>query len=168
VQYGFHNQSGWKLKGKNLNNAIILLGSNIDPEKNIFLALDLLGKVKNKSHIWRTESFGTKGPDFLNMAVEIDTDMDCDQLKQSMITCIERTRHWIRTDDKNAPRTIDLDTIIFNGEVVDEDVWNKAFVAIPVSELSPNLIKPDTGEALLDIAEKMKSSAKAELFLSDE
>ena len=154
------------MTGKRLNNAIILLGSNIDPEKNIFSALDLLGKVKNQSRIWKTESFGTKGPDFLNMAVEIETEMDCDQLKKTMIDCIEQTLDRVRTDDKNAPRTIDLDTIIFNGEVVDEDIWHKAFVAIPISDLTPSLIEPKTGKTLGEIAEKMKSSAKAELFLS--
>ena len=153
--------------GINLNNAIILLGSNIDPEKNIFLALDLLGRVKTRSRIWKTESFGTKGPDFLNMAVEIETEMNRDQLKQSMITCIEKALHRIRTEDKNAPRTIDLDTIVFNGEIVDEDIWHKAFVGIPVSELSPGLVNPNTGETLQVIAAKMKSSAKAELFIPD-
>ena len=152
---------------KDLNNAIILLGSNIEPEKNIFAALDLLGKVKNKSRIWKTESFGAKGPDFLNMAVEIETIMDRDQLKNSMIGCVEKTLHRTRTDNKYAPRTIDLDTIIFNGEVVDEDVWHKAFVAIPVSDLSPDLSNSETGETLRDITDKMKSSAKAELFLPD-
>ena len=101
------------------------------------------------------------------MAVEIETEMNRDQLKQSMITCIEKTLLRIRTEDKNAPRTIDLDTIVFNGEVVDEDVWHKAFVGIPVSELSPELVNPDTGETLQVIAEKIKSSAKAELFMPD-
>jgi len=146
-----------------LNKAILILGSNIEPEKNIISAVDLLGRIMRKSRVWKTESYGSRGPDFLNMAVEIETTMDQDQLKDSMIGCIETTLKRVRTEDKNAPRTIDLDIIIFNGRVVDNDVWNKAFVAIPVSELSPNLVHK-SGKILHDIAENMKSSAKAELY----
>ena len=152
------------MKDKNLNRAILLLGSNIDPEKNIFSAIDLLGKVRRKSKIWKTESFGSKGPDFLNLAVEIDTDLDKDRLKKSVIDCVEKTLLRVRTHDKNAPRTIDLDIITFNRVVIDDDVWSKAFVAIPVSELLPDLRNTKTGELLKDVAEKLKSSAYAELF----
>jgi 2-amino-4-hydroxy-6-hydroxymethyldihydropteridine diphosphokinase len=143
------------------------LGSNIDPEKNIFSALDLLGQVNRKSRIWKTESFGTNGPDFLNMAVEIETVFEIQDLKESLITCIEKALVRIRTENKNAPRTIDIDIMLFNGEVMDYDIWEKAFAAIPVSELMPNLINPNTGDTLSHFAEKMKSSDRAELFQSD-
>ena len=149
------------------NRAILLLGSNIDPEKNIFSAIDLLGKIRRKSQIWKTESYGSKGPDFLNMAVEIVTDLDKNALKESVIDCVEKTLLRVRTLDKNAPRTIDLDIIIFNGVVVDNDVWEKAFVAIPVSELVPDILNPTTGENLIEFAEKIKSSAEAELYCPD-
>lgn len=155
------------MKENPLNSAILLLGSNIDPEKNIFFALDLLGQVKRKSRIWKTESFGAKGPDFLNMAVEIETIFDMQELKESVITCIEKTLVRIRTENKNAPRTIDVDIMLFNGTVMDHDIWEKAFAAIPVSELMPDLVNPKSGEALSSFAEKMKSSARAELFQSD-
>jgi len=155
------------LKGNPLNSAILLLGSNIDPEKNIFSALDLLGRVNRKSRIWKTESFGANGPDFLNMAVEIETTLDMPELKESVITCIEKTLARIRTENKNAPRTIDIDIMLFNGKVMDYDIWEKAFAAIPVSELMPDLINPNTGDTLSHFAEKMKNSAKAELFQSD-
>jgi 2-amino-4-hydroxy-6-hydroxymethyldihydropteridine diphosphokinase len=143
------------------------LGSNIDPEKNIFSALDLLGQANRKSRIWKTESFGANGPDFLNMAVEIETILDMPELKESVITCIEKTLARIRTENKNAPRTIDIDIMLFNGEVMDYDIWGKAFAAIPVSELMPDLINPNSGDTLSHFAEKMKSSARAELFQSD-
>ena len=156
-----------KLREKTRNQAILLLGSNIDPEKNIFSAIDLLGKIKRKSHIWKTEAFGSKGPDFLNMAVEIDTNLDKEGLKKSLIGCVEKTLRRERTADKNAPRTIDLDIITFNGVVFDEDVWNKAFVAIPVSELVPDLENPKTKEKLIDLVKKLKSSANAELYYPD-
>ncbi len=154
------------MKEKTQNNAILLFGSNINPEENIIHALDLLGEVKRKSRVWKTEAYGTKGPDFLNMAVEMDTSLDHAQLKELVISCIEKSLHRIRTENKYAPRTIDIDIIVFNDNVVDQDVWTKPFVAIPVSELAPNLKKKDSAEHLASLAEKMKSSALAEPYNS--
>jgi 7,8-dihydro-6-hydroxymethylpterin-pyrophosphokinase len=66
--------------------------------------------------------------------------------------------------DKNAPRTIDLDIILLNGEILDGDLWKKAFVALPVSELQPNLINRENGTSLLECVGKLKSSTRVELF----
>jgi len=99
------------------------------------------------------------------MAVEIQTVMGQVELKQSLVACVEKTLHRVRTEDKNAPRTIDLDIMIFNGKVVDQDVWKKAFAAIPVSELEPAL-RNDAGDTLYEVAKQLKSSARAELFSS--
>lgn len=152
------------MSGRTKNSAILLLGSNINPEENIFHALDLLGTIREKSRVWKTAAYGTNGPDFLNMAVKIETSLNHEDLKNSVITCIEKSLHRIRTEDKYAPRTIDIDIIVFNGEVVDKDVWDKPFVAIPISEIAPSLKNEQLNQDLSQIVEKMKSSALAELY----
>ena len=155
------------MNDKKLNNAILLLGSNIDPEKNIIAALKLLGDLQKQSHIWKTKSYGADGPDFLNMAVEIQTDLNLPQLKESLIGCIEKMLHRTRTENKNAPRTIDIDIIVFNSEVTDDDVWQKPFVAIPVAEIIPDLINDKTGGKLIEVAKKIQSSTNAELYKNE-
>jgi len=152
---------------KNQNRIIILLGSNIRPEENLKEALALLAKyskIKACSRIWRTEAIGSDGPDFLNMAVDLETDLDSLEIKSRIIKNIEIRLGRVRTEDKNAPRTIDLDIILLNDEVLDDDLWKKAFVALPVSELRPNLINPKSGVSLKEYAEKSKSSTRVELF----
>lgn len=149
------------------NSVILLLGSNIDPAVNIRKALELLKvslKISRKSRLWKTEAIGSSGPDFLNMAVEVKTKLDAGQIKIEVIDPIEKKLHRIRTADKYAPRTIDIDTIIFNGLVKDLNIWNRLFIALPVSEIIPDLINQTTGDTLIETIENLKSSAYAELF----
>jgi 2-amino-4-hydroxy-6-hydroxymethyldihydropteridine diphosphokinase len=149
------------------NNAILLLGSNIDPGYNIQLALELLHtllQINEMSHQWLTEAFGSRGPDFLNMAVEVETDLDYEQIKTEVISFIETKLNRIRTFDKYASRTIDIDIIIFNGALIDPNIWKRLFIALPVSEIKPGLINNLTGLTLGETVEILKSSAKAELY----
>ena len=149
------------------NRAILLLGSNIDPATNIQKALELLNcslQISKKSHIWITEAVGSNGPDFLNMAVEVKTNINADLIKTDLITSIEKKLKRIRTADKYAPRTIDIDIIVFNDKVVDSNIWHKLFVALPVSEIVPDLTNHSTGKTLIEMVDELKSSANAELF----
>ena len=153
------------------NHAILLLGSNIEPASNLKKALELLNcslSITKTSRIWVTEAVGNKGPDFFNSAVEVKTILNPDQLKKKIISPIEIGLGRIRTSDKYAPRTIDIDIIIFNGNVVDENLWNKVFIALPVSEIFPDLTNISTGETLTETANKLKSSANAELFMGSQ
>lgn len=149
------------------NYAILLLGSNIDPFVNLKNALELLYcslSITKTSQIWVTEAVGNAGPDFLNTAVEVKTGLNSIQLKKKILSPIEIGLGRVRTSDKYAPRTIDIDIIIFNSQVVDTNIWEKAFIALPISEIIPDLMNNSTGKTLLETANKLKSSAKAELF----
>ncbi len=149
------------------NSAILLLGSNIEPEQNILAALRLLSQQTDliaKSRIWETEAIGSSGPNFLNMAIKLETMLDADSIKLEIITPIENILKRVRTEDKYAPRTIDIDIIIYNGEVLDPNLWEKAFIALPVSELMPDIIHPENKLSLNQVAKELKSSAYAELF----
>jgi len=149
------------------NRAILLLGSNIQREKNIRNALDFLGRctrVMRHSTIWETEAVGSSGPNFLNVAVEIATDLEIPAIKSELVQPIESQLGRVRTADKNAPRTIDVDLVIFNKQVLDKSLWVKAFMALPIAELLPDLPHPHTALTLSEVAFQLKSSAFAEPF----
>lgn len=159
--------TGKNKMNKKSNRAILLLGSNIEPKFNIQKALELLSRfatIEKQSNIWETEAIGSTGPNFLNMAVEIETSLDDSQIKTDFINPIETKLKRIRTSDKYAPRTIDIDIIFFNEDLIELNIWDKLFIALPVSEINPNIKNINTGETILAIVEKLKSSAKAELF----
>ncbi len=125
--------------------AVILVGSNIEPEHYIAQALEQLKQrvtVELISDAWVTPAVGSPGPDFINLAVLIKTDLDIDRLKHDVLKQVEQQLGRVRSADKYAPRTIDLDIILFEGVVIDESLWMQAHIALPVSELCPELLHP--------------------------
>jgi len=124
------------------NVAVIGLGSNIEPEKNIRYArtkLESRFKLKGASSFVKTEPVGFEDqPKFINGAVLIETDMDYDDLKNHL-SGIERELGRVRTENKDGPRTIDLDILVWNGVVVDEEVYERPFLRNSVRELLPEI-----------------------------
>ncbi len=78
-----------------------------------------------------------------------------------------------RTADRHARRTIDLDLLILGDLVVDDerfrlpdpDIRVRPFIALPLLELAPDLVLPDTGEWLSQVAAGL---SHAELAPDDE
>jgi 2-amino-4-hydroxy-6-hydroxymethyldihydropteridine diphosphokinase len=137
------------------------LGSNIEPELNLPLAIEILSqmvKVERISTVWETPAVGSSGPNFLNMAVEIQSDLAPDALKHLVLRNIEAYLGRRRTVNKNAPRTIDIDITIVDGKVVDDKLWQHAHVAIPLAELIPDLINESNGESLKRTSERLSAS----------
>ena len=132
-----------------LSNAIIGLGSNIQPEKNILTAIKLLEEltdVKKISSLWLTPAVGSDGPDFINSAVLIQTNLERKELKAKILNKIEKILGRVRTLDKFADRTIDLDILIFNDEVFDPEIWTQVHITVPVAEISPDLLLPSSNK----------------------
>lgn len=156
----------------------ISVGSNINPEENILLALEKLKRyvrVRNTSTFYRTMPIGRpEQPFFLNGIWLIETDKTAKELKFGVLRKIEEGLDRIRTHDKYAPRTIDLDIAIYGNEVINEadlvipdpDIRKRAFIAIPLLELNPSLILPDTGEPIssLDIVREHKDIESIHIF----
>jgi len=145
-----------------MNKATILLGSNINPEKNINKAIHRLmqeGKWLKSSQIWETEAIGSDGPDFLNTAIVIETPLLENELKYKVLRKIEKELGRVRVENENAPRTIDLDIIIFDDQVIDQDLWTRSFIASPISDLYPDLQHPINKKTLLQVARDLQSSS---------
>lgn len=124
------------------NRAVIGLGSNINPEENIRKAKEEIASafnlVKSSSFV-ETEPVGFKEQDkFLNGALLIETDMDARGLK-SWLKGLEIKLGRAKTDNKDGPRTIDLDILVWNGEIVDEEVREREFLKKSIEELLPEL-----------------------------
>ena len=137
------------------------VGSNIHPQENLPKAINLLRKeviIDKISSVYQTQAVGSKGPDFLNAAVLIRTKLTCEQLKKTVIRDIEDTLGRIRTEDKNAPRTIDIDILIEDDELYDEDIWEQSHLAIPLAELYPDYMHPITKEPLYQVAKYLSKT----------
>lgn len=149
-----------------MNDVYLLLGSNIYPAKNIqraILALqvsDLL-ELKSISSTWLTKAVGSDADDFLNLAVNIHTTCELDCLKEMVIGEIEKQLGRVRTEDKYAPRTIDLDVIVYNNQVIDRDVFRLDHIILPMAELLPELYSNELNIKLSDLAEEREKHTLA-------
>jgi 2-amino-4-hydroxy-6-hydroxymethyldihydropteridine diphosphokinase len=112
-------------------------------------------RVVEISTCWETAAFGGSGPNFINLAVSIQTNQDVNVLKSGIIRQIENELGRVRTTDKNAARTIDLDIILFDGQVVEPALWERAYLALTVAELFPNLQEVASGRFLPAIAAEL-------------
>lgn len=147
-----------------MNRAYLSLGSNIKPEANLRAAVAMLAartQLRAVSAVWQTAPLGiTDQPDFLNMAALVETELSAVQLQRDVLSRIETDLHRDRSGHRYGPRTIDIDLLLFNREIFELDghhipsaeVQERAFVAIPLAEISPAYRHPETGQTLLAIA----------------
>ncbi|MBI5710104.1 MAG: 2-amino-4-hydroxy-6-hydroxymethyldihydropteridine diphosphokinase [Candidatus Eisenbacteria bacterium] len=142
--------------------AFVGLGSNLgEREAMIRLALDDLARLPETrlvraSSLYDTEPLGDiEQPNFLNAVAQLETGLDPRQLLWNLLLVEKRlgrvrTRRW-------GPRVIDLDLLLYGGEVIEEpdlrvphpELTRRSFVLVPLVELDPLLVHPETGETLL-------------------
>lgn len=146
------------------------IGSNIDPETNIPEVLHRLAgrcSILALSTFYRSAAEGDPGgPPFINGVAEIVTDLGPEAVKWELLRPFEEALGRIRTTDKNAPRTIDLDLLLYGKRVVDTprltlpdpNIAHYPFVVVPLLELAPDLVLPDSGISLLKVVGSMDAS----------
>ena len=123
------------------NKVLIALGSNIEPEENLELAVVALKskfKVSKMSRWIRTKPFGILDqPDFFNGVLIMVTELGIEILKQELKS-IEDLMGRDRSKPKFGPRIIDLDILIWNGKVIDKDYYDRDFLRKGVEEILPD------------------------------
>ena len=123
------------------NKVVIALGSNIEPEENLELAVVELKsrfKVSKRSRWIRTKPIGILDqPDFYNGVLTMATELGMESLKQELKS-VEDLMGRDRSKPKFGPRIIDLDILIWNGEVIDEDYFERDFLRKGVEEILPD------------------------------
>ncbi len=138
------------------------LGSNINPETNIPKAIELLRQflfLESISRAWDTPPVGTSGPNFVNSALLTYTDLTLEKFKNEIIRPIEAQLGRIRSQNKNAPRPIDIDVLIWDQQILEPLIWEEAYLAVPVAELLPDLKSQDSEGNLKHTAQRLASTS---------
>jgi GTP cyclohydrolase I len=163
---------------------LISLGSNIDPERNLAQAVSMLSrhpdiKLDAASRIYESAPVGTRTPQpaYLNAAVRGQTHLSPGALKEAL-RCIEAALGRVRSEDKYAPRPIDLDiafygdqTLSLDGSLVpDPDSLRHPHVAVPLADIAPGWVYPEQGESrrtLRQIADGLRFTKEELHMLTD-
>jgi 2-amino-4-hydroxy-6-hydroxymethyldihydropteridine diphosphokinase len=138
--------------------AFISLGSNLgDRERQLRQAVGRLRrepgvKVRTVSRIRETEPEGVQGqPRFLNAVAELETDLDPQRLMARLLQIeAEFGRERQADAPRWAPRTLDLDLLLYGDLVVESEsvrvphprMCERRFVLEPLADLVPDLVIP--------------------------
>ena len=156
--------------------AYIALGSNLgDPQATVLAALAALAELPAStlaaaSSLYRSAPVGLKNqPDFVNAVAAVDSRLDAVALLDALFSI--EARFGRRRDYHHAPRTLDLDLLLYGGEIRADAklvlphprMHERAFVLLPLLEIAPAIVLPGRGRATdwLDACREQKLSKLA-------
>ncbi|UHQ20615.1 2-amino-4-hydroxy-6-hydroxymethyldihydropteridine diphosphokinase [Lysobacter sp. KIS68-7] len=140
-----------------MTKSYLSLGSNVEPERHLRAAIDALrarfGEVV-LSPIYRFPAVGFDGPDFLNAAAIVESDLDAHALVD-WLHALESANGRVRGPVKFNDRTLDIDLVYFGDLVLDtpqlqlpRPELRHAFVLRPLADIAPGFVDPVRGETL--------------------
>lgn len=141
-----------------MGRACLSLGSNLDAKANLRSAIDALrarfGDIR-VSRVYAFPAVGFDGPDFLNAAAVIDTDLDPFELND-WLHALEDAHGRDRSGPRFGDRTLDIDIVFYDELVLDgpghlqlpRDDIRHAFVLQPLAEIAPGFVDPGSGLTL--------------------
>lgn len=145
--------------------AYLGLGSNVDAERHIRIAIDTLrnrfGEI-GISPVYRSKAVGFKGDDFLNLAVRVETDLDPYQLR-SFLRQLEAEHGRNRHAPKWSDRTLDIDILLYDDLVVYDDeleiprreIEKFAHVLRPLADIAGDMCHPTQNRSLEQIRDSL-------------
>lgn len=137
--------------------AFVGLGANLgDPRAQVESAMRALSELPRtvllkRSSLYRSAPIDASGPDYVNAVVELRTELAPDALLQAL-QAIEH-RYGRQRTGRNAPRTLDLDLLLYGNLRRDEPhlrlphprLHQRAFVLQPLLEIEPDLVVSGLG-----------------------
>lgn len=138
--------------------AFVGLGSNLDdPRDQVSRGMEEVGalpgtRLIKRSSLYRTAPIGyLDQPDFINAVIMIETGLIPHALLDGLLS-VER-RHGRVREFRNAPRTLDLDVLLYDNVVLRERgltiphprMHERAFVLLPLAEIAPDFVIPGAG-----------------------
>ncbi len=140
--------------------AYVALGSNLgDPLATVQTAFDALRALPETtltaaSSLYRSAPVGLKHqPDFINAVAAVDTGLGAENLLDELFAI--EARFGRRRDFHHAPRTLDLDLLLYGAEtratarltLPHPRLHERAFVLLPLLEIAPDIAIPGRGPA---------------------
>ena len=140
--------------------ATLGVGANLgDPRTAVRKAIEDLAQLPGTvtvavSSLYGSAPLDADGPDYVNAVLQVRTALSPDALLAAL-QAIEQQAGRERPY-RNAPRTLDLDILLYGEYRVDRDdlqiphprMWQRAFVVLPLAEIAPDLVSPAQVQAV--------------------
>lgn len=139
----------------------VAAGSNVEPEKNLRLALRLLDEQfapLKASSAYRNQAVGFKGDDFINLVVGFTTDLSMQALLDAL-QVVETACGRPRNALKWAPRSMDLDVLLYGDRIEKTpaytlprpDLLRRPYMLGPMAEIAPEVSHPIAGKTFAEL-----------------
>ncbi|MBB4131236.1 2-amino-4-hydroxy-6-hydroxymethyldihydropteridine diphosphokinase [Xanthomonas sp. 3075] len=141
-----------------MTTVLLSLGSNVQPSHYLRLAVDALrarfGPLR-VSPAYRTPAVGFDGPDFVNNAVVLESDLGLYALDH-WLHALEDAHGRDRSGPRFSDRTLDVDVVFFGDCIVEgpghlripRPELKHAFVLKPLADIAPDFVDPLSGQTL--------------------
>jgi 2-amino-4-hydroxy-6-hydroxymethyldihydropteridine diphosphokinase len=160
-----------------MNEVFLCLGGNIgNREGNLYRAISMIaklcGQLITSSSIYETEAWGSNSNlKYLNQVVQIRTKMLPAELLQALLGIeFELGRH--RKSNQNADRTMDIDILFYNDEIINlpdiqiphPRLHLRKFVLIPFSEINEGFLHPQLKKSINQLLLECPDSLNLSVF----
>ena len=151
----------------------VAMGSNLgDRDAHLAAALAALRATEGVdvvavSPLYETDPVGPPPQGaYLNGAIELATTLTPDAVLERLLE-IEASQGRTRGPDRNEPRTLDLDLLLFGDrklagpdlEIPHPRLAERPFVLEPLCDLAPDLVHPTLGETVEALARRVRDPA---------
>ncbi len=148
----------------------VSIGSNIDRERSISAGIDELWKrygILRLSSVYETEAVGFEGEPFYNLVAAFRSD-DAPGEINAFFKQIEQAQGRDPGDPKFAPRTLDIDLILYGDHIIDQpglklprdEIDRYAFVLEPLAEIEPQMRYPGREQTFGEMWEQAVAGGK--------
>jgi 2-amino-4-hydroxy-6-hydroxymethyldihydropteridine diphosphokinase len=143
-------------------------GSNIEPRRHLGAGLRALAErfgILRLSPVYRNSPVGFDGEDFLNMVISFDTDDTVGEVAAAL-SAIEADNGRTRSEAKFAPRTLDLDLLLYGDfvgeadgvELPRDEITRYSFVLRPLADLAGERLHPALGRSFAELWQSFDDS----------
>jgi 2-amino-4-hydroxy-6-hydroxymethyldihydropteridine diphosphokinase len=146
-----------------VHTALLSLGSNLDPQRHLHAAAQALREHFGAvvfSDVLRSPAVGFDGPDFLNAAALVRTELDVHAL-DDWLHALEAAQGRVRSAQRFASRTLDIDIVFYDDLVlapatdshlqIPRPDIEHAFVLQPLAQIAPDFRDPLSGLTLAQL-----------------
>ena len=147
----------------------VAAGSNVAPRENLARAVAALRHAFpgiRFSSWYRNRAVGFEGDDFINLVAAFDTELPLPQLL-ARLHAIEELCGRPRAAPRWAPRSMDLDVLLYGDLVCDEptvkvprpDLLKRAYMLGPLAQLAPQLMHPTEHTSIGELWQRFDRAA---------